>query len=73
MIDSKELAEYLDKKLKGCVVKGIHGEYIYVKKPFKDELNFWIQQFKVKDTCGHSEWSETYKKNIWINDKPKKQ
>ena len=44
MIDSKELAEYLDKRLKGCVVKGIHGEYLYVKKPFEDELRYlWTQ------------------------------
>ncbi len=69
MIDSKELAEYLDKKLKGCIVKGIPEEYIYVKKPFKDELDFWIQQFKVKDVCGYSEWTERYQRNIWIKNK----
>ena len=70
MVDNKELAKYISKRMKGCTVKGtgIDGEWLYVKKPFTDELAFWIQQFKTKDCCGHSEWSELYKRNIWIKD-----
>ena len=28
----------------------------------------WIQQFKTRDCCGHSEWSERFQRNIWIKD-----
>ena len=54
--------------MKGCTVKGIDGEWLYVKKPFTDELTFWIQQFKTRKCVGHSEWSERYQRNIWIKD-----
>ena len=58
--------------MKGCTVKGIgiDGEWLYIKKPFTDELDFWIQQYKIKE--GHSEWSETFQKNIWIEDEDQK-
>ena len=65
MIDDKELAEYISNRMKGCTVKGMGDESLYVKKPFTDKLKFWIQQFKLKDSCGHSEWSERWQKNIW--------
>ena len=54
--------------MKGCTVKGIDidGKWLYVKKPLADELAFWIQQFKIRDCTGHSEWSERYQRNIWI-------
>ena len=39
-----------------------------IKVPTESELAFWIQQFKTKDCCGHSEWSERYQRNIWIKD-----
>ena len=70
MIDNKELAEYILNEMKGCTVNGlgIDGEWLYVKQPFASELAFWIQQFKTKDCCGHSEWSELYKRNISIKD-----
>ena len=47
------LGEYLKKRIKN-------------KVPNVDELDFYILQYKIKE--GHSEWSETYKKNIWIED-----
>ena len=68
MVDNKELAEYISKRMKGCTVKGIDGEWLYVKKPFTNELAFWIQQFKTRKCVGHSEWSERYQRNIWIKD-----
>ena len=68
MIDDKELAKYIKKKMKGCTVKGVHGKWLYVEEPVEDELEFWIQQFKTKDCCGHSEWSERFQQNIWIKD-----
>ena len=54
MINNKELAEYIYKRI--------------IKKLTEDELEFWIQQFKIKDCCGHSEWSERFQQNIWIED-----
>ena len=54
--------------MKGCRVSGLHGEWLYIKEPVEDELEFWIQQFKTKDCCGHSEWSERFQRNIWIKD-----
>ena len=67
-IDNKKLAKYIKKRMKGCHVKGVHGEWLYVEEPAENELEFWIHQFKTKDCCGHSEWSERYKRNIWIKD-----
>ncbi|SVA99181.1 uncharacterized protein METZ01_LOCUS152035 [marine metagenome] len=37
-----------------------------IKVPSADELEYYIQQYKIKE--GHSEWSEELKKNIWIED-----
>jgi hypothetical protein len=39
-----------------------------IKVPTEDELAFWIQQFKTRKCNGHSEWSDMYKRNIWIKD-----
>ena len=66
MVDNKELAKYLRKEMQtqGYVNTVFH----LIKVPTEDELAFWIQQFKTKDCCGHSEWSELYKRNIWIKD-----
>jgi len=66
IIYNEELAKYIKKRMKGCRVKGVHGEWLYVEEPFEEELDFWIQQYKIKE--GHSEWSETFQRNIWIED-----
>ena len=45
------------------------GEYLQKrvnKNMDLEELEFYIQQYKIKE--GHSEWSETLQKNIWIED-----
>jgi hypothetical protein len=39
-----------------------------IKVPTEDELEFWIQQFKTRKCIGHSEWSERFQCNIWIED-----
>tara|TARA_B100001079_G_scaffold189091_1_gene163046 strand:- start:337 stop:555 length:219 start_codon:yes stop_codon:yes gene_type:complete len=31
------------------------------------ELEFWIQQYKTGPP-GHSEWSERYQRNFWVED-----
>ena len=71
ILDSKELAKYLKKQMRGCRVRGMHEDMIYLKEPMENTIEFWIQQFKIKDSSGHSEWSEGYQKNIWIKDKEK--
>ena len=37
--------------------------------PTADELDFWIQQYQLRDCIGHFEWSEKFKKNMWVKDK----
>ena len=61
------LGQYLRKRMDGCTVKGVHGEWLYVEEPFAEELDFWIQQYKIKE--GHSKWYEMLQRNIWIEDK----
>ena len=65
MIDNKELAEYLYKRFQELNWTS-RGELF--TKFTTDTLEFWIQQFKTRDCCGHSEWSERFQRNIWIKD-----
>ena len=67
MIDNKELAKYLSKRIKEDGL--INYRKTWCQVPTEDDLSFWIQQFKTRGCEGHSEWSERYKINIWIKDK----
>jgi len=58
MIDSKELAKYIMKRMREKFMLPVT----------LNELEFWIEQYKTKDCCGHSEWSERFQRNIWIKD-----
>ena len=69
MLDTKELAKYIKKQLKGCRVKGVVGKWLYIEEPVENTLEFWIQQFKTRKCAGHSEWSELYQCNVWVDDK----
>lgn len=45
------------------------GEYLsrrLNKNIDPDELDFYIQQYKIKE--GHSEWSERFQRNFWVED-----
>jgi len=72
VIDNKELAKYLSK----CIQEHYgsyfsNNEYPYpaiLEVPTQDDLEFWIQQFRARKCVGHSEWSERFKKNIWVSD-----
>jgi len=66
MIDNEKLAKYLHKRME--TQDEVNTIFHLIKVPTKDELEFWIQQFKTKDCCGHSEWSERFQRNIWIKD-----
>ena len=65
MVDNKELAKYILKRIQE-LKWGTRGELFM--KLTTDTLEFWIQQFKTKDSCGHSEWSERYQCNMWVKD-----
>ena len=57
------LGEYLHSRiLEGLV----NYRKTWSKIPDVDELDFYIQQYKIKE--GHSEWSERYQCNIWVKD-----
>jgi hypothetical protein len=64
-LEVKELAEYLHKRIQKIKWRS-RGELF--QELTISTLKFWIQQYLVKDSCGHSEWSERYKRNIWIKD-----
>jgi len=65
IIDDNELAKYIWKEIQD--LNWISRGELFTKLT-PDALAFWIQQFKTKDCCGHSEWSERYQRNIWIKD-----
>ena len=66
MIDNIELAKYLRKRME--TQDKVNTVFHLINVPTEDELTFWIQQFKTRDCVGHSEWSERYKRNMWISD-----
>jgi len=66
MINNKELAEHLRREIVQLKWK-TRGELFMNLSA--DTLEFWIQQFKIKDRAGHSEWSDKYQQNIWIENK----
>jgi NAD(P)H-dependent FMN reductase len=64
VIDNKELAKYLRKRMESQ--DEVNTVFHLIKVPTEDELEYYIQQYKIKE--GHSEWSETYKRNFWVED-----
>jgi hypothetical protein len=65
ILDSKKLAKFLSEQISKLNWRS-RGELFTKLTP--DLLEFWIQQFKTKDCCGHSEWSERFQRNIWVKD-----
>ena len=66
MIDNKELAKYLSKRIKEDGL--INYRKTWCQVPTEDDLSFWIQQFKIKGCTRHLEWSEKFQHDIWIED-----
>ena len=66
IIDNKELAKYLHKRMESQDV--VNTTFHLIKVPTESELGFWIQQFRTSGCNGHSEWSERYQRNIWVKD-----
>ena len=58
------LGEYLKKRIESG--DEVNTTFHLIKVPSADELEYYIQQYKIKE--GHSEWSETYKRNFWVED-----
>ena len=72
MIDNKELAQHLLKKIKEhqsdeSIRKTVPMSYPYGIYFTSDDIEFWLNQFNCKE--GHFEWNEQFKKNMWIEDK----
>jgi len=65
MIDNKELAKYLRKRME--TQDKVNTVFHLIKVPTEDELIHWIGQFKKRKCVGHSEWSERYQQNIWVS------
>ena len=59
----KSLSKYIQKQIQNGLVN-CHGTGS--KIPSENELVFWLQQYKIKS--GHTEWSESFQRNIWIED-----
>ena len=58
---NEDLGKYIHRRMK--------EENITKNDLDEDTLNFFYQQFKTRGCEGHTEWSETYQRNIWIKDK----
>jgi hypothetical protein len=58
------LGEYLKKRIESG--EEVNTTFHLIKVPTADELDFFVQQYKIKK--GYSEWSERYKINMWIKD-----
>ena len=58
------LGEYLKRRIESG--DEVNTTFHLIKVPTVDELDFYIQQYKIKE--GHSEWSERFQQNIWIED-----
>ena len=63
MVNNKELAKYIYKEISDLHWRS-RGELF--NQLTIETIEFWISQHKIKE--GHSEWSETFQKNIWIED-----
>ena len=61
------LAKYLNERMK--TKDEVNTTFHLIKVPTEDELAFWIQQHRLSHCAGHFEWSEKFKKNMWIEDK----
>ena len=57
---NKDLGKYIHQRMK--------EENIMKDDLDEDTINFFYQQFKTRGCEGHSEWSETFQRNIWIED-----
>jgi len=72
LIDNKKLASYIRKRMREEKVDNIWVPLPERKDwraiPSNNELTFWIQQFKTRKCAGHSEWSERYQCNTWVED-----
>ena len=68
MIDNKKILWY-EKDLGKYVHRRMKEEDITRDELDEDTINFFYQQFRTRGCEGHSEWSESYQRNIWIKDK----
>jgi hypothetical protein len=61
-----DLAKYLNERM--TTGDEVNTTFHLMKIPSVEELEFWIQQHQLRHCAGHSEWSEQFKRNIWIEE-----
>jgi len=61
-----DLAKYLHERMKTGDM--VNTTFHLIKVPTEDELAFWIQQHQLRHCSGHYEWSEKFKRNMWVKD-----
>jgi len=64
--ENQDLSKYLHECM--ATQGKVNTTFHLIHVPSEDELAFWIQQFKVRESIGHSEWSDRYQMNIWVSD-----
>jgi hypothetical protein len=57
---ARNLGKYIHKRMK--------EENITRDELDESTINFFYQQFKTRSCNGHSEWSERYQCNMWVDD-----
>jgi hypothetical protein len=58
------LGQYIHRRMESG--DEVNTTFHLIKVPTADELDFYIQQYKIKE--GDSEWSEEYQRNFWVED-----
>jgi len=59
-----DLAKYLHERME--TKDKVNTTFHLIKVPTEDELAFWIQQHQLKHCAGYFEWSEQFKRNMWV-------
>jgi hypothetical protein len=68
MKDKRKIYWWLDQTLGKYIHRRMKDENITRDDLDEDTIDFFYQQFKTRSSVGHSEWSERYKRNIWVSD-----
>ena len=65
---TKKRVSWYNKDLGKYIHKRMREENITKEDLDESTINFFYQQFKTRGCEGHSEWSETFQRNIWLKD-----
>ena len=59
---------WLDQNLGKYIYRRMKEENMTRDDLDEDTIDFFYQQFKTRGSSGHSEWSERYQCNMWVDD-----